>query len=259
MKSIRFRLLVAALAVLLGGAIANSQTADTRSASAHAWPWIRHGGHMMGFFAKYLDLTDAQQTQMKAVMQKEQATMKPLMQQLHQMDAQLKQYEEGTYDEAKVQALVAQQAQTLVQLKVQETRIHNELFQLLTPDQQAKMKDSRPIGKRACSNTCRTRALPRLSSNPAQLCDFRAWWYDCRAWLGSTPLIPARSWSDLYWSERSSAPPGECHGYGSGFIFDVDGYSSPPGEWFCRSQRNRLRAGHLPVAQRIGRSKSPIS
>ncbi len=57
------------------------------------------------------------------------------------MQQQLKQYEEGTYDEAKVQALVAQQAQTLVQLKVQETRIHNELFQLLTPDQQAKMKE----------------------------------------------------------------------------------------------------------------------
>jgi len=66
--------------------------------------------------------------------------MKPQTQQLHLMQQQLKQYEEGTYDEAKVQALVAQQAQTLVQLKVQETRIHNELFQLLTPDQQAKMQ-----------------------------------------------------------------------------------------------------------------------
>jgi Spy/CpxP family protein refolding chaperone len=28
-----------------------------------------------------------------------------------------------------------------VQFKVQETRIHSELFQLLTPDQQAKMKE----------------------------------------------------------------------------------------------------------------------
>jgi len=73
-------------------------------------------------------------------MQKEHSTMKPLMQQLHGMQQQLKQYSEGTYDEAKVQALVAQQAQTLVQVKVQETRVHNEVFQLLTPDQQAKMK-----------------------------------------------------------------------------------------------------------------------
>jgi Spy/CpxP family protein refolding chaperone len=96
---------------------------------------------MMGFFARYLDLSDAQRAQMKAVLQKEHAAMKPQMQQLHQMQQQLKQYEEGTYDEAKVQTLVAQQAQTLVQLKVQETRIHNELFQLLTADQQAKMKE----------------------------------------------------------------------------------------------------------------------
>ena len=100
-----------------------------------------HEGHMMGFFAKYLDLTDAQRTQMKAVMQKEHATMKPLMQQVHQLDQQLRQYVEGAYDDAKVQALVSQQAQTLVQMKVQETRIHNELFQMLTPDQQAKMKE----------------------------------------------------------------------------------------------------------------------
>ncbi|MGA7171692.1 MAG: hypothetical protein WBX08_21240, partial [Candidatus Sulfotelmatobacter sp.] len=67
--------------------------------------------------------------------------LKPLMQQVRQLDQQLKQYEEGTYDAAKVQAAVAQQAQTLVQLKVEETRIHNELYQLLTPDQQSKLKE----------------------------------------------------------------------------------------------------------------------
>lgn len=78
---------------------------------------------------------------MKAVLQKERPTLQPVMQQLHQMDQQLKQYEEGTYDEAKVQSLVAQQSQTLVQLKVNETRIHNELYQLLTPDQQSKLKE----------------------------------------------------------------------------------------------------------------------
>ena len=57
------------------------------------------------------------------------------------MQEQLKQYSEGTYDEAKVQTLVAAQSQTLVQLKVEETRIHSEIYQLLTPDQQAKLKE----------------------------------------------------------------------------------------------------------------------
>jgi Spy/CpxP family protein refolding chaperone len=141
MKSIRFRFLVAALAVLLGAALAKSQTADSTPPPSMPGHEFGLDGHMMGFFAKYLDVTDAQKTQMKSVMQKEHATMKPLTQQLHQMDQQLKQYVEGTYDEAKVQALVAQQAQTLVQVKVQETRIHNELFQMLTPDQQTKLKE----------------------------------------------------------------------------------------------------------------------
>ena len=141
MKSIRFRLLVAALAIMLGSAIAKSQTADTPP------PPLMHGhgfgmeGPMMGFWAKSLNLTDEQKTQMKAVMHKEHPTMEPLMTQIHQMDQQLKQYEEGTYDEAKVQALVSQQAQTLVQVKVEEARIHSEMYQLLTPDQQSKLKE----------------------------------------------------------------------------------------------------------------------
>jgi protein CpxP len=141
MKSIRFRFLVAALAVMLGAAIAKSQTADAAAPPPMHEHEFGMEGHKMGFFAKYLNLTDDQRAQMKAVMHKEHSTMKPLMQQVHQMDQQLKQYVEGTYDEAKVQALVSQQAQTLVQVKVQETRIHNELYQLLTPDQQAKMKE----------------------------------------------------------------------------------------------------------------------
>lgn len=98
-------------------------------------------GHMLGFYVKELGVTEDQKTQMKAVLQKEHATMKPLMTQVHQLDAQLKQYEEGTYDAAKVQALVAAQAQTLVQVKVNESRIHNELYSMLTSDQQAKLKE----------------------------------------------------------------------------------------------------------------------
>ncbi len=137
MKTIRFRFFAAALAVLLGTAVAKSQTADA------PLPMHGHefGGSMMGFLAKQLDVTDAQKAQMKTIMQKEHATMHPLMQQIHSLDQQLKQYSEGIFDPVKVQVLVAQQSQTLVQLKVEETRIHNELYQLLTPEQQARMKE----------------------------------------------------------------------------------------------------------------------
>lgn len=141
MKAIRVRILIATLAVLFGTAIAKSQTADAAPPPPPMHGEFGMGGHMLQFFTDYLNLTDTQQTQIKAIMQKEHAAMKPLMQQMHQADQQLKPYEEGTYDDAKVRALATQQSQTQVELTVQKTRIHNELFQVLTADQQAKLKE----------------------------------------------------------------------------------------------------------------------
>jgi Spy/CpxP family protein refolding chaperone len=141
MKSIRYRLWIAAVSVLLGSAIAHSQT------SADAPPPPRHGhefamhDHMMGFFAQALNLTDDQKAQMKAIMQKEHPAMKPLLQQQRQIDLQLRQYVEGPYEEAKVRTLAVQKSQIETELTVAETRIHNQMYQLLTPDQQSKLKE----------------------------------------------------------------------------------------------------------------------
>ncbi len=142
MKSIRFRLLLSVFAVLLGSAIAKSQTTEAAPPPPpmHGHEWAMHG-HRMAFSAKQLNLTDDQKTQMKAIMQKEHPAMKPLFEQKRQIEMQLRQYVEGTFDQAKVQALAAQKAQIDAQLTVQETRIHNQLYQLLTPDQQTKLKD----------------------------------------------------------------------------------------------------------------------
>jgi Spy/CpxP family protein refolding chaperone len=139
MKSIRIRLFVATLAVLLGTAVGRSQsTADTPTPKhVHAHQF----GGMMGFFPRSLNLTDAQHEQIKGIMQKERGTMKPLFQQSHQIELQLRQFSEGTFDEAKVRTLATQKAQVESELTVQKTRIHNELFQVLTADQQAKMKE----------------------------------------------------------------------------------------------------------------------
>jgi Spy/CpxP family protein refolding chaperone len=125
----------------MGTAIAKSQTA----ADAPPLPPPGHGEfgmfHMIGFYTKNLDLTEDQQTQMKAVIEKERPTLKPLMQQSHQIEQQLHQYAEGTYNETKVRALAAQQSKVEIELSVQRTRIHNELYQLLTADQQSKLKE----------------------------------------------------------------------------------------------------------------------
>ncbi|MGA2101200.1 MAG: Spy/CpxP family protein refolding chaperone [Candidatus Sulfotelmatobacter sp.] len=140
MKSIRYRLLIAALAVLFGTAIAKSQTADATPPPPMHGHEFGMGGPMMGFFAKELNITDEQKTQMKAVLQKEHPAMKPLMEQQRQIDLQLRQYVEGSFDQAKVQALAAQKSQVQAQITVQETRVHNELYQLLTADQQSQLK-----------------------------------------------------------------------------------------------------------------------
>ena len=142
MKSIYLRLLIATLAVLLGTTIGRSQTATNTPpptrVHTHQYGVHRHG---MGFFPRSLNLTDAQHAQVKAIMEKERPVMKPLFQQSHQIDQQLRQFEEGVFDEGKVRTLATQKAQVEVELAVQRTRIHNELFQLLTTDQQNKMKE----------------------------------------------------------------------------------------------------------------------
>ncbi len=141
MKSFRLRLLIAGTAVLLASAIANSQTtSDAPPPPPMHGHEMGMGGPRMGFLVKQLNLTDDQQAQMKAIMEKNHTTLKPLMQQSHQIDQQLRQYVMGTYDEAKVRTLATQKAQIEAELTVAETRIHSQLFQLLTPDQQTKAK-----------------------------------------------------------------------------------------------------------------------
>jgi protein CpxP len=133
MKSIRFQTLAAVLCICLCATVAVSQTAKP----------IHHGGgdHLLSYYTDMLDLTDAQQTQIKALLTKEKPTLEPLMQQLRQTHSQMRQIEESaTFDEAKVRALAAQQSQTMIDLVVEKARMKNEMYQLLTPDQKAKLQ-----------------------------------------------------------------------------------------------------------------------
>lgn len=148
MKPIFSRLLIAATAVL-ATSLVQAQAVQSQNPDETAPPAPMHEHHhgfgmrdpMMGFFADKLDLTDAQKDQMKTIMQKERPTVKPLYQQSRQIQRELRQFEQGTYDEAKVRTLASQQAQVQTELTVQRTRLHSELFQVLTPEQQAKVKE----------------------------------------------------------------------------------------------------------------------
>jgi Spy/CpxP family protein refolding chaperone len=135
MKSTRVRVVVgifAALAVTL--AIAHS----VRANEMHRYGMF--GRHGIQFFSDYLDLTQAQQDQVKQILAKEQPAMQPLEQQMSQSRQQMRQLiESGTFDDAKARTLASQQAQNMTELTVQKAHMFSDLYQVLTPDQKTKL------------------------------------------------------------------------------------------------------------------------
>jgi len=136
MKSVRFRFLSIGAIVLLGVAALAAQG------------MYGHGGHMgfdfdrlLGFYSDYLDLSSAQQDQIKAIWAKEKPTLQPLVQQMHQNSKAMSDMEaSGPFDEAKTRALATQNAQTMIELQVQHARIKSEMVQVLTADQKTKLQ-----------------------------------------------------------------------------------------------------------------------
>ncbi len=131
MKSTHIRILAIGAAVLLVAAAAIAEG--------------RHGyGGPGGFrhMLKQLDLTSAQQDQMKAIWAKEKPALQPLMQQLRQNHSAMSALEpSGPFDEAKTRALATQNSQTMIELQVEHARIKSEIMQILTADQKAKLAE----------------------------------------------------------------------------------------------------------------------
>jgi periplasmic protein CpxP/Spy len=127
-----------ALALVLVAGVAVSWAAAAARAGQGG-----HGGgfehHMLGMMTEYLDLTEAQQAQVKQIFAAEKPAITPLVLQLHQGRQQLRQLEQSsTFDEGKVRALASQQAQTMTELTVEKSKVANQVFNLLTPEQKAK-------------------------------------------------------------------------------------------------------------------------
>ncbi|MGA9530039.1 MAG: Spy/CpxP family protein refolding chaperone [Terriglobales bacterium] len=133
MKSLRIPILSVVAALVIGATVLFAQ-----GMHGHGGP-DGEFGHMLGFYADALDLSSAQQDQIKAIWQKEKPTMKPLMQQMHQNRAAIDALAEASsFDEAKTRALATQNAQTMIDLAVEHARMKNEMLQVLTPDQKTK-------------------------------------------------------------------------------------------------------------------------
>jgi Spy/CpxP family protein refolding chaperone len=135
MKFVRSKISLVALAIVLVTGVAIAQ----RPGGPHGGGDF-FGGPMLGFFADYLDLSDAQQAQIKAIIAKEKPALKPLFEQEMQSHEQMLQLiQSSTFDEAKATAIANQAAQIHAQLEVQHAVVASQAYQVLTADQKTKL------------------------------------------------------------------------------------------------------------------------
>lgn len=97
-----------------------------------------HQGWMLKRMAKQLNLTDAQQAQIKDIMSAEKTKMKPMMQQMRQNQQVQNASINGTFDENQARAFATKQAQIMTDLMVEKQRMRSEVYAVLTPEQRQK-------------------------------------------------------------------------------------------------------------------------
>ena len=95
-------------------------------------------GWMLQRMTKSLNLTDAQQTQIKSIMADSRTRTKPLMQQLRQNEQAQNANINGNFDEAAARAFADKQAQIMSNLIVEKQRTKSQIYSVLTPDQRQK-------------------------------------------------------------------------------------------------------------------------
>ena len=98
----------------------------------------RHSGWMLKHMAKELNLTDAQQTQIKGIMADGKTRIMPLMKQLRQNEQAENANINGSFNETQARAFAGKQAQIMADLTVEKQRIRSQVYAVLTPEQRQK-------------------------------------------------------------------------------------------------------------------------
>ncbi len=132
------RFLTAVLAV--GGALGIFAWAQNASdgASAATGP-ERFINHRVQHLTRRLDLSDAQQQQLRTLLEQQVPRFQPLMQRLQaQKQEMFNATQHGQFDAAKVSALANQQSQTMAALIVARQEVEAQIYNLLTPEQRIK-------------------------------------------------------------------------------------------------------------------------
>jgi len=136
MKVTSSRILSVALAFALLGSVAIAQGPPR----GHWHGSDFFGGHMLDFFSDVLNLSDAQQAQIKQIMTAARSTSEPLFRQEMQNKKAMKQLiMSGNFDEAKAQSLAQQSATVHAQMEVTHARALAQAYQVLTAEQRTKL------------------------------------------------------------------------------------------------------------------------
>lgn len=112
--------------------------AATASAQHRGMGFGRNNGWMLKHMTKQLNLTEAQQTQIKSIMTGEKTKIKPMMQQLRQNQQAEDANVNGTFDENQARAFANKQAQLMTDLIVEKERMRSQVYAVLTPEQRQK-------------------------------------------------------------------------------------------------------------------------
>jgi periplasmic protein CpxP/Spy len=100
----------------------------------------KHGreGRMLQRMTEQLNLTEAQQAQIKTILQTQKSKTQPLRQQLRQNRLAQTGAVTGTFDEAQVRSFASKHAQIMTDLTVEKERTKSQIYAVLTPDQRQK-------------------------------------------------------------------------------------------------------------------------
>jgi periplasmic protein CpxP/Spy len=148
MKSLN-RIQKTALAVVMALAVAvpivTAQSTDEggkRGRSEWRGQGRRGDGHMRGF--RNLDLTDAQKAQIKQIHESSRESLRPITEQIRAKRQEIRQASQGgSFNEALVSQKLAEIAPLEAKLMGERFRIHQATLAVLTPEQKAKLEQSR--------------------------------------------------------------------------------------------------------------------
>ena len=122
-------------------------------------------GFDAGFALGQLNLSDAQKTQVRDIMQRHRQQLQPTMQRLEQaMQAQRAAVNQVPVNEAAVRQAAASVASVQADLAVEQARLHADVWNILTPEQQDKAKQL----EQQAQNRAQQRRQQREQRQPKQ-------------------------------------------------------------------------------------------